>query len=442
MSFEFRWNIYADQPHNVAFKKERLRHHLKYAESYVSLVTSNFRRAVPILSRYRTYRKKLYKEPVRIEKSFALSVSPSREKSEEVIVYLKELGIQKSLIRVPSWERDRLPFYKEFFELLVKHGIEVTIALLQQRDDVLSPLRWKNFVNEAFSRFGRVASFFEIGHAWNRTKWGVWDYKEYLELALRAAHLAKKQHVKLVGPAVIDFEFHLYPAVLDVVPFDKVSSLLYVDRMGAPENRQFGWDTSGKVALLKAVVDGCSRQERDVWITEVNWPLKGTGKYSPASGKPNVTEEEQADYLVRYYILCLASGFIERIYWWQLAAPGYGLIDSRGKEWRKRPSFYAMKTLVGHLEGSIFTEKLRHPQAEMFLFRKGQESFLVCWTRLKKGVGLFFKNTKSLEGKDRATSQTIFSRRVVRVVDTDGKEIPCLDGFVKIDGSPKYIFFK
>lgn len=453
MSFEFRWNPYADQPHNVALREERLRHQLKYAGSYFGLIASNLRRAVPILSLYHKYRKRMYKDQVRIEEPFAVSVSPSADRDEEILELLKEVGVRKSLVRVPSWEKDKLSTFEKFFERLSGQGIELTAALVQQRNDVLNPLSWQRFLEDVFSRFNKLSSFLEIGHAWNRTKWGVWDYREYLKLARPALPLSEKYRVKLVGPAVIDFEFHLYPAVLNSVPFDKVSSLLYVDRMGAPENKQFGWDASKKAALLKAVVDGSIGQDKEVWITEVNWPLKGTGKYSPASGKPNVSEEEQADYLVRYFVPCLASGFVKRIYWWQLAAPGYGLIDSRGKNWRKRPAFFAMKAMVKLLEGSTFTGKIPHhqalifcfkrdgngekgdsplfpdkgkiayPQPVIFSFEKAKENFAVCWTK-------------------RADCDYDFPRRIVRVLSRDGEEIPFKDSRVNITPSPKYIFFE
>ncbi|UCC39542.1 MAG: hypothetical protein JSV96_17465 [Candidatus Aminicenantes bacterium] len=423
MSFEFRWNPYADQPHNIAPRKERFWYHFRHAGSYVSLAFANLCKARPILALYRKYRKKIYREHVDIETPFALSVSPSGERNEEVVEALKELGVRRSLIRIPSWEMEKLEVYREFSELLVGNKIELTIALLQQRNDVLDPSRWENFLGDVIPRFAKLSSFFEIGHAWNRTKWGVWDYKEYLKLAYPAMSIAEKYNVELVGPAVIDFEFHLYPPVLRAVPFDKISSLLYVDRMGAPENTQFGWDTSRKIALLKAVVDGSSQRRRDLWITEVNWPLKGTGKYSPASGKPNVSEEEQANYLVRYNILCAASGFVDRIYWWQLVAPGYGLVDSREKEWRKRPSFYAMKTIISQLERSTFTGRVRHQQAEIFAFHKGEHDFAVCWTN---GPALDYS----------------FAGRVRRILDRDGKEIPSSNGRVTIEESPKYVFLK
>jgi hypothetical protein len=334
---------------------------------------------------------------------------------------LTELGIPQSLIRFPSWDRDTLSSCEKFADLLLENRVELTGALLQRRDDVLDPLRWKSFVEEVFVRFGKKCAFFEVGHAWNRTKWGVWNYKEYLQLARLAAELADKYDVKIVGPSVIDFEFHLYPPVLKEIPFDKVSSLLYVDRVGPPENTQFGWDTAAKVALLKAAVDVSAVKGKDLWITEVNWPLKGMGEYSPASGKPNVTEERQADYLVRYNILTLASGFVERIYWWQLVAPGYGLIDSREGGWRKRPSFCALKTMVAILDDSTFVGKIDHPHAKLFSFTKDGENFVVCWT----------------PGPD---FELDFPLPIKRIVGRDGQSESLTDNRILIDGSPKYVF--
>ncbi len=422
MSFEFRWNEYADQPHNVALRKERFRYHLKHTGSYFSLIGSNLKRAIPVLSLYRKYKKKMYKEPVNIGSPLALSVSPHEKNPEEVLRLLKETGVQKTLVRAHSWEKKKLGDLEKFCKMLVENGFEVTAALLQQRDDVLDPLKWQDFLEEVYSRLKESVAYFEIGHAWNRTKWGLWNYKEYIQLALTALDLSEKYRLKLVGPAVIDFEFHLYPPVLDAVLFDKVSSLLYVDRMGAPENKQSGWDTSKKVALLKAVIDGTCRRERDLWITEVNWPLQGTGKYSPAAGRPNVTEEEQADYMVRYHILCLSSGFVERIYWWQLVAPGYGFVDSREKPWRIRPGYHAYKTMTGFLENSTFTGKMPHSRAMMFSFQRGEEDLAVCWT-----------NDGPLEH--------VFERQIVRVIGRDGDEIPVKENKVRIDESPKYVFF-
>lgn len=420
MEKDFHWNPYADQPHNLASKRERFWHHFKYVPGYLSLVASNFRKAFPVLSLYKKYREGMYSRPVKLEHCFGISVSPKESRNEEVFNCLKDLGIQQILIRIPSWERDRLDSYQRFIERARRNACDVVLALLQQRKDVKNPKEWARFLEDIFSRFNTLCSFFELGHAWNRTKWGVWDYREYLQLAKPAVSLAEKYRVKLIGPAVIDFEFHLYPPVLKEVPFDKITSLLYVDRVGAPENKQFGWDTSQKIALLRSIVDGCLKKIQDLWITEVNWPLEGTGKYSPAVGRTNVSEENQANYLIRYFILCLASGFVERIYWWQLIAPGYGLIDSREKTWRERPGFFAFKHMVDRLEGSVFMKRIPHPKAKIFMFKKGQREVAVCWTANSSITYKFFE-------------------RVHKVENRDGKEIPFKDNTIHVDRSPKYV---
>ncbi len=429
MKETFRWNPYADQPHNVAPKNERLRHHFKHAGSYFSLLFSNLRKVVPGLRLYRKYRKFQYREKVRIADPFAVAVSPLGNRNEEVVALLEEMGVAKTLVRIASWEKDQFEKIEILLDILKEREIDIILAILQQRDDVLNPGQWEAFLDEVFSRFHKFSLYFEIGHAWNRTKWGVWDYTEYLRLAERSVSLAEKHNVKLVGPAVIDFEFHLYPPVLKKVPFDIASSLLYVDRMGGPETKQSGWDTSKKLALLRATVDVCL-EDRPLWITEVNWPLKATGKYSPASGKPNVTEEEQADYLVRYYLLCLATGYVERIYWWQLVAPGYGLIDSREEPWRKRPSFFAFKTMVSFLRDSEFQGTVSHPMAEIFVFYREGESFVVIWTKDKSHWGKSLALNSFLPGQ------------VDRVVGRDGEDIPVRDGQIEINGSPKYVFYE
>jgi len=421
-SKKFSWNPYADQPHNVASRSQRFKAHFSYAGSYLRLAAANLQILVPILIRYRAYRRTLHKKCVPIGDPFAVSVSLLDGKEDDILQALKETGVNHTLVRIPSWEKDHLPEYDVFIDGLRNSGMDVVIALLQNREDVLDKKRWIDFLNHVFSRFSSKSLFFEIGHAWNRTKWGLWDYREYLELARPAFSAAQTYDVNLLGPAVIDFEFHLYPPVLKAVDFDAITSLLYVDRVGAPENTQFGWDLSKKITLLKAAVDQCSRKGKELWITEFNWPLKGTGKYSPASGKPNVSEEQQANFLVRYYILALSTGMVKRIYWWQLAAPGYGLIDNRGKQWRKRPSFLAFKTLVVHLRNSEFVRKEMNADAEIFLFRKNRDNFAVCWT--KKGC-----------------SRHSFSDPILRALDRDGEELGFSGTRLVLTEKPVYVSF-
>ena len=424
--FAFEWNALADQPHNVAPRSERTRHHIRRWRTYLSLVWANLLAGPAAFARYRRLRRTMYRRPVAIGRGmFAVAVSPRPGRNDDVVALLAETGVRETLVRIPSWERNKLADFEAFARLLRDRGLRVTFALLQRRDDVLEPEGWAGFVEDCFARLAPLGRDFEIGHAWNRTKWGVWDHAEYLALARPAFALRRKYGVRLLGPAVIDFEFHLYPPTLRELPFDVASSLLYVDRVGAPENAQYGYTTAMKVALFKAYAEVSARRPIGCRITEANWPLAGTGPYSPASGKPNVTEDEQADYLVRYYIICLASGLIESVCWWQLVAPGYGLVDSRETPWRRRPSWFALKTMVAELSGSEFTGKDDQGAgrgAEIYRFRKGGLEFAVAWT-----------NGPAVEAD--------FGRPAARVMDRDGRESAGGSGPVGIGGSPKYVFF-
>ncbi|MBM3312818.1 MAG: hypothetical protein FJY80_15070 [Candidatus Aminicenantes bacterium] len=437
--FPFEWNDLADQPHNVAPRSERTLHHLTHWKTYLALAWADFVWGVPALWRYRRYRRRMHRFSVPVTADmFALAVSPRfgrpAGETDALLGLLRETGVRQTLFRVPSWEKGRLAEFEAFARRVRSDepGRGLAAALLQRREDVFEGGAWARFLEEAFARLGPHAPYFEIGHAWNRTKWGVWDHAEYIKLARPAAALRDRQpprsRVKLVGPAVIDFEFHLYPPTLRAVDFDVVSSLLYVDRVGAPENAQAGWTAAMKLALFAAVADASSRRPVPAWITEVNWPLAGTGPYSPAAGKPNVGEEAQADYLVRYYVLCLTSGLIDRVVWWQLVAPGYGLVDSRETPWRRRPSFFAFKTMVERLSGSLFVGKDERPplpgggRAEVYLFTKNGREFALAWTAGPPG-------------------ECELGRPAAAVFSRDGGEVPCSGTRVRLDSSPRYILF-
>ncbi len=419
----FRWNELADQPHNVAPRKQRFRAHWKHARSYLELLRFNLPLLLPGLSLYRQIRRRMYRELFPLNQVTGVAVTPREAKKEEIFFYLKQLGVKNVLVRIPSWEKEKLSQYEEFVGQLHQRGYSILIALLQNRYDVLEPKGWQNFLKSVFEKFCSYTSYFEIGHAWNRTKWGLWTYREYLDLARPALDLAKRYKVELVGPAVIDFEFHLYPVVLKEIDFDIISSLLYVDRTGAPENAQWGWTLEKKLALLRAAIDLTPCLGRPCWITEFNWPLQGMEPYSPAPGRPCVSLEDQANFLVRYFVLAMASGLVQRIYWWQLAARGYGLVDPLVNPWEIRPSFVAFKTMQSFLEGTVFERREFHRRAWIFYFARGKQRLAVVWT--KKG---------SLDWE--------FNWPIRQVFDRDGQALTYKGGAIKIEERPKYVIFE
>ena len=64
-------------------------------------------------------------------------------------------------------------------------------------------------------------------------------------------------------------------------------------------------------------------------------------------------EEAAAEYLERYVRMALGSGHVSRVYWWRLAAHGFGLVDvpPEGVAWRARPAFAAMERVLAESRG-------------------------------------------------------------------------------------------
>ena len=282
---------------------------------------------------------------------------------------------------------------------LHRRGHSVALALVQDRRAIREQKGWRQMVTLAFDRAHTFADFFEIGHATNRSKWGVWDYREYLRLLdpVRAS-LIQHPEAKITGPACIDFEPHALGALLDLLPrdlpFHALSHHLYVDRRGAPENFQGSFDTVGKCALLRAYARAHGFADDRLLITEVNWPLLGTGVWSPVNSPyetldprqndPSVDEETYAAYMARYLLLALASGHVRRVYWWRLAARGFGLVDDADPAaWRPRPAFFALQTLLQKLDGASFARKLETPAGEFALefTQPGAAPLTARWTR-------------------------------------------------------------
>jgi hypothetical protein len=236
-------------------------------------------------------------------------------------------------------------------------GHPVALALVQSRRAVRDPASWAAMVRLAGEELAGVAEAFHALHAPNRTKWGVWDYRRELPGLFGPLRELRERcpEARIYAPGCIDFEPHSLAAVLRHVPgdigFAGLSHALYVDRRGAPENRQGGFDTVRKCALLRAF-SGCQPgMGGEVVLTEANWPLAETGVWSPVTSPyetldprkndPSVTEEVYADYMRRYVRLALGSGHVRRLYWWRLAAHGFGLVDvpPDGGPWRARPAF-------------------------------------------------------------------------------------------------------
>ncbi|MDD3505376.1 MAG: hypothetical protein PHX65_02355 [Sulfurimonas sp.] len=160
----------------------------------------------------------------------------------------------------------------------------------------------------------------------------------------------------MIGSGVIDFEYHFTAHTLFnsfKYRYDGLSALLYVDRRGAPENTQMGFNLLDKISLLSTMVWLSPKSAHELHITETNWPISNTAPYAPTSEYECVSEEFYSDYMLRYYLLAFASQQVDSVSWHQLIAPGYGLIDNRDGI-KKRKAFDVYKFMIQNLKNSQF----------------------------------------------------------------------------------------
>jgi len=117
-----------------------------------------------------------------------------------------------------------------------------------------------------------------------------------------------------------------------------------------------GLDLVGKLQLMQAMLRLSHKSSNEIVITETNWPITNTYPYAPTGEGDCVSLEAQADFLVRYYLLALTSGVVKNVYWHQLIAPGYGLVDNRESILIYYPSYTAFKVMLSVLQDKKYVE--------------------------------------------------------------------------------------
>jgi len=392
----FEWNARASQPRVVMSEPGRILESVRDIRSHLRFGADCLRRLPSVWGHYRRLKDDLFatqSSPGLIDSlGMGLSAEPGGE--ERVVEAFLEAGLRRALVRMPyrgggdaPWpERERRAQHR-LIELLLARECDVTVAVPQDRQAVTSPEIWATALTEILERYRGRCSHFQIGQAINRRKWGLWTVEEYLAL-LEPAFEMRDQYpeIRLVGPPVLDFEFHYQLAVLGALSrsgqrrLDRFCSQLYVDRQGAPESARRGWNLVDKCTALAAVGGTAGYRPDGIWITEVNWPLCDQEEFAPARGHVEVDETRYADYMVRYMLLALASGMVDRVYWWQLVSRGYGLIDDREDAFRRRPAFLALQNLVEQLRGARFVDRLPHTSAVVLRFLDSQAcEVLVAW---------------------------------------------------------------
>lgn len=351
MKSPFSWDHYSDQPYQLKDKtyKKAMR-----KQEVFSLLTTFFS-ALLILPLALLFQLFIPKRHITTDNFFGMSINLDKD-PEATKTLIDELQPTTLLIRFALWEMERLDEYAAFVKSY--RAKRIVINVMQDREHVEDLSLLQEDLRRLFEAFSNDVTHFQIGSTINRAKWGFFSVREYLRFYRVAYRLKQEQFptLKLLGPSVIDFEYHFSVHALFNffrLKYDVLSALLYVDRRGAPENRQMGFDLLKKIDLLDALAFLSPKSSRQLYITETNWPISNTAPYAPTSEFECVDEEHYADFMVRYYLLAFASQKVDAVYWHQLIAPGYGLIDNRNGI-RKRSAFAAFQTMYSSLKGMHF----------------------------------------------------------------------------------------
>jgi hypothetical protein len=387
---------------------------------------------------------KCWKSPVAIKDRIGVSIEPDGEKVEAELEVLNKLGRMPVLIRFYHHKgREQWDLAAGVVASLAGKERNVSVALVQDRKSAKDPKLWGDFVRYVLEETSGQVEYYELGHAINRVKWGIWDIGEYLRM-LDVAVKIKEEHpdVSFIGPAVIDFEYPFLLATLRAVPktlrFSALSHHLYVDRRGAPENRQGPYSALEKFALARAIARRADCCDDRFIVSEVNWPLKGEGVYSPVCSPyespqpretdPCVSEDDYADYMLRYILLAVCSGMVDRVYWWRLVSRGYGLLDDSDPDmWRERSGFAILEHFLRMLGNATFTGRNLQLEAEnpgvcVFDFETGSGSNVsIVYTTLDKKEFEIPVDFKS-------------------VTDAFGVKIKVEDDKLELTGRPVYIY--
>lgn len=354
MKSPFEWDEFSDQPKVIRDKAFKRRMRMRHLTDYLKMLGTS---AVmfPAGLVHMTLSKQ--GRPTKSIRDL-VGIGVNLNRGAEQFDLVDELGVNHVLIRMPIWDVENIDSYRQFASEFRRRGKSVLINLLQDREHIESQELLKKDIQLIFSAFSGVSSEFQIGNAINRVKWGFFSVEEYLKffLLVQAFRDSRFPHYQLIGPSLIDFEYHFTIRALFnrySVKFDRFSALLYVDRMGSPRNKQYGFfDTNRKIRLLSSLEALSSKvKDKGLYITEVNWPLKNTAPYAPTSETECVTPADYTRFMLDYLRIAQLSGSVERIYWHQLIAPGYGLVDNRCGQPQKRDSFHKLKEALANPAG-------------------------------------------------------------------------------------------
>ena len=277
------------------------------------------------------------------------------DEQDKAVALMREAGVQWAREEL-SWDRIQRerggPFkwdgdgtgfanYDRSIERMTRAGINVlgllayNPAWFKSKNPTLDEWLgdWGNFVYQAVARYGRDRKQIKYWEIWNEPNlrpsgyesglYTIQDYVRVLDVARAAAKAADPQAVIVLGgiasiwseiPTAEDYDIPTYLRLLhDAGGWNSFDVLaIHPYSPGPPEaaswRREQTLDFEGELRQVDALLQEFGNKA--VWITEVGW--------SNYQGFYGVPEDEQANFLVRTYLVAMAHPSVQRVFWYDL----------------------------------------------------------------------------------------------------------------------------
>lgn len=311
-------------------------------------------------------------------------------------------------------------------ERLLGESFKVTLHLVQpaerarKMDDAKDcdggRNEWLDFVKATLDRFGSRIEIIEIGSTINRKRWAGYTLAGFLVMWEIAWREVRARRLTLAGPSVTDFEPPWNVGLLALLRErgqlpDLHTDNLFSERCTEPErfdHKILGhrlaslhkFNLVKKARLLGRI--GADFGVPRLFSPSAFWTLPRIERQLPDS------EQKQADYLVRYMVLCAASGALERAWWGPLVCHREGLVDEgdfpyptlerithyaglRGQlsDLRARPALRALAAFAELIPGSRYGGRLNSSeQLEVHAFHSATGLVHVVWTTNGRAAAL------------------------------------------------------
>ena len=127
--------------------------------------------------------------------------------------------------------------------------------------------------------------------------------------------------------------------------------------------------------------------DKKIWITELGWPTGRGDVKEHIINERNVNLREQAEYLIRAYIIGLSLGEVEKIFWYcfkntgydpDISEQNYGLVNA---DLSPKPAYIAYRVMASKLSGLNYAGRLDLPEPlRAYIFESKNKTVKVLWS--------------------------------------------------------------